>query len=271
MRLLFVGDIVGGAGRDAAVGLLPGLKAGRADFIIANGENVAGGLGITPALAGELFAAGVDVITTGNHVFRRKEIVPFLDEEGRILRPANLVARAPGRGWGVYDGKGGAKVAVVNLLGRLFIENAGDPFESIDDVLAQRPADAAVTIVDFHAEATGEKAAMLRYLDGRVSAVLGSHTHVQTADETVTRAGTAFISDAGMTGPVDSVIGLDPAVVLKRIATGVPQSFKPAGGNAVLEGVLVEVDGATGKASAIERLRIPWPRSLSEKSSCCGS
>jgi metallophosphoesterase (TIGR00282 family) len=260
MNILFVGDIVGHAGRDAVLGLLPDLKAERADFVIANGENMAGGLGITPALADELLAAGVDVITTGNHVFRRKEIVPYLDGQKRILRPANYPGRTPGRGWGVFDAPGGGRVAVVNLLGQLFMEGASDPVECLDELLAGAVGACPVVIVDFHAEATGEKAALFKYLDGRVSALLGTHTHVQTADETVSEVGTAFISDVGMTGPVHSVIGLDPAVVIKRMRTNVPQSFRPAGGDARLDAVIMGVDDRTGRAASIERLRLPWRR-----------
>ena len=261
MKILFVADIVGSAGRDAAAGIIPGLKKKFSAFVIANGENTAGGLGITPGIAKELFSVGVDVITTGNHVFRRKEIIPFLDEERRILRPANYAARTPGRGWSVYSAPGGASVVVVNLLGQVFIDWASDPVECIDAILDQKPEEAGITIVDFHAEATGEKAGLFRYLDGRVTAVIGTHTHVQTADEAVSPAGTAFISDAGMTGPVDSVIGLDPERVIKRLTTNIPQTFKPAGGNARLEGVMIEVDAATGKCLSIERIRVPWARS----------
>jgi metallophosphoesterase (TIGR00282 family) len=260
MNILFVGDIVGHGGRDAVLGLLPGLKGSRADFVIANGENVAGGLGITPALADELLAAGVDVITTGNHVLRRKEIVPYLDREKRILRPANYPARTPGKGWGLYDAPGGVRVAVVNLLGQLFMQGASDPVECLDELLEGAVGACPVVIVDFHAEATGEKAALFRYLDGRVSALVGTHTHVQTADETVSGEGTAFISDVGMTGPGDSVIGLDPDVVMRRMRTNIPQAFKPAGGDARLEAVIVGVDDETGRAGSIERLRLPWTR-----------
>ncbi len=260
MNILFVGDIVGHAGRDAVLGLLPDLRRTRADFVIANGENMAGGLGITPALADELLGAGVDVITTGNHVFRRKEIVPYLDGQKRILRPANYPGRTPGRGWGVYDAQGGGRVAVVNLLGQLFMEGASDPVECIDALLEGAVGACPVVVVDFHAEATGEKAALFRYLDGKLSALIGTHTHVQTADETVSGAGTAFISDVGMTGPVDSVIGLDPAVVIKRMRTNLPQSFRPAGGDARLEAVLVGVDEKTGRAASIERVRVPWTK-----------
>jgi len=260
MNILFVGDIVGHAGRDAVLGLLPDLKGSRADFVIANGENMAGGLGITPALADELLGAGVDVITTGNHVFRRREIVPYLETQKRILRPANYPGRTPGRGWGVYGPPGGRQVAVVNLLGQLFLEGASDPVECLDELLAGAVGACPVVVVDFHAEATGEKAALFRYLDGRLSALIGTHTHVQTADETVSDAGTAFISDVGMTGPSDSVIGLDPAVVIKRMRTNLPQAFKPAGGDARLEAVLIGVDEQTGRAASIERLRLPWTR-----------
>ncbi len=261
MNILFVADIVGGAGRDAVAGIIPDLKRKSGAFVIANGENTAGGLGITPKIARELFSVGVDVITTGNHIFRRKEIVPFLDEEKRLLRPANYAARTPGRGWSVYGAPGGTIVAVVNLLGQVYIQWASDPVECIDAILGQKPDEARITIVDFHAEATGEKAGLFRYLDGRVTAVIGTHTHVQTADEIVSPSGTAFISDAGMTGPVDSVIGLDPERVIKRLTTNIPQTFKPAEGNAKLEGVMLEVDPATGKSLSIERVRVPWARS----------
>ena len=265
MKILFVGDIVGHAGRDAALGILPGMKKGSIDFVVANGENSAGGLGITPALAQEFFGAGVDVITTGNHVFRRKEIIPYLDQNRRILRPANYPARTPGAGWGVYEAAGGQKVAVVNLLGQVFIEWSSDPVECIDALLAQELKEVKIILVDFHAEATGEKAALMRYLDGRVTALLGTHTHVQTADESVSPAGTAFITDAGMTGPVESVIGLDPAIVVKRLRTNLPQTYKPAGGDAKLEGVILDVDPGTGKCPSIQRIRIPWSRAPKEQ------
>jgi len=256
MKLLFIADVVGKIGRNAVREIVPDLKESGLDFVISNGENAAGGLGITPKLANELFEAGVNVITSGNHILRRKEIIPFLGTEKRILRPANLPSRTPGSGWGIYKIKDAIKIAVVNLLGWIFIEGVCDPVECIDNLLTKELEGIKNIIIDFHAEATAEKGALLRYLDGRVTALIGTHTHVQTSDATVTSRGTAFITDAGMTGPVDSVIGMDPDVALIRLKTNIPQKFRVAKGEGKLEGVIVNFDPETGKSSSIEPVRI---------------
>ena len=257
MRILFIADVVGKDGRRAVRSLLSGFED--VDLVIANGENAAAGLGITPKLARELLRAGVEVITTGNHLFRRKEIAPLLDEEPRILRPHNFRPRAPGRGYGIYRTSSGMEVGVMNLAGQLYMDPADDPAAAADAILEGPLAEVTVRVLDFHAEATGEKQGLFRYLDGRVSALLGTHTHVQTADEKVSPAGTAYISDAGMTGAMDSVIGMDPRPVLEGIRTGLPQRYMPGKGDVELQGVLVDVDGSTGLATSITRVKEPLP------------
>ena len=258
-RLLLVGDVMGKAGLTAVRRALPRLIADRAvDFTIVNGENVAGGVGITPPLAAELFAAGADAITTGNHVWRQREIRPYIEKEPRLLRPANFVEGQPGSGFGTYETAAGVPVAVVNLVGQVFMDPADNPFHAADRLLARRPK-AALVVVDFHAEVTSEKRAMGLHLDGRVTAVIGTHTHVQTADEQILPGGTAFITDVGMTGPHDSVIGMRKDLVLSRFVTGLPESFKPATSGVLLQAVLVEADAATGKAARIERISLAIP------------
>ncbi len=255
MRILFIADVVGKDGRRAVKSILPAFDG--VDLVIANGENAAGGLGITPKLARELFRSGVHVITTGNHLFRRAEIAPMLDEEPRILRPQNFRSRAPGKGYGIFETPSGERVGVLNLVGQLYMDPADDPVSAADAILDGPLADAPVRILDFHAEATGEKQGMFHYLDGRVTAVIGTHTHVQTADEKVSAQGTAYISDAGMTGATDSVIGMDPRPVLEGIRTGLPQRYMPGKGGVELQGVLVDVYGSTGRATAITRVKEP--------------
>jgi metallophosphoesterase (TIGR00282 family) len=217
---------------------------------------VADGLGITPKLADALLAAGVDVLTLGNHTWRRREIVPYLSGTDRLIRPANLSAQSPGRGVTVQPARDGTRVAVVNLLGELFMQPAVAPFEVVDDLVEQARRDTPIVLVDFHAEATSEKVAMARYLDGRVTGVFGTHTHVQTNDARVLPGGTAAITDAGMTGPHDSVIGVVAEKAIQRMRTGMPVRFETAEGDVRLEGALVEFDGS-GRATSCEAIRIP--------------
>lgn len=255
MKILFISDIFGKPGREALLARLPDLVDERAvDFVIANGENTASGAGITSKIAGKLLAGGVDVITTGNHIWRQKEIIPFLQKSDRIVRPANYLPENPGRGWTTIE-KNGVRVAVVNLSGNLYIGAPRGAFQVIDPLLAEIPDDIKYIVVDFHAEATSEKVAMGYYLDGRVTAVIGTHTHVQTADARVLPKGTAYITDAGMTGPHDSVIGVDKKIILERFLTNMPIKFEVAEDDVWIEGVLVTADVA-GRATAIENLRI---------------
>jgi metallophosphoesterase (TIGR00282 family) len=223
--------------------------------VVANGENLADGTGITSRLARRLHAAGVDVITLGNHAFRQREVYEHLAMDERIVRPANYPATAPGRGWCVAKAADGTPVAVLNLLGKLFLDPAVSPFAVAEDLVREAREKAQIVIVDFHAEATSEKVAMGRFLDGRVTAVLGTHTHVQTSDAHILRGGTAYITDAGMTGPHDSVIGVRTELILRRFTTQMPVRFEPAEGGVRMEGVLIECD-AGGRATSIEALRI---------------
>lgn len=250
MRILMVGDVIGRPGRRAAQVLLPNLRQEYSiDLVIANGENAAGGLGLTRETAEELFASGIDVITSGNHIWDHKEIIPSLDSELAILRPLNYPPGIPGRG---YLTKG--KVLVVNLLGRTFIGNFDCPFRAMDQLLEELVDKPPVIIADFHAEATSEKVAMGRYLDGRVSAVLGTHTHVGTIDARLLPEGTAYITDVGMTGPLDSVIGDDADAVIRRFLTQLPHRLSVGKGSVVLNSVLVEVEESTGVAKSIVRI-----------------
>jgi metallophosphoesterase (TIGR00282 family) len=253
MRVLFIGDIVGSPGRRIVLERLADLVANeKLDLVIANGENAASGFGITPRLVEELLGAGCEVITGGNHIWDRKEIMEFAAKEPRLLRPANFAASNPGRG--VYCGtaRNGVPYAVLNLQGRVFMAPNDCPFRTADRELAALPAGVKVIIVDFHAEATSEKQAMGWYLDGRVSAVIGTHTHVATADARVLPQGTAYITDAGMTGPHNSVIGMDRKGVLQRFLDGLPGRFEVAEGDIRMSTVLVELDPATGRALSIK-------------------
>jgi len=230
---------------------LPALREElRADVCILNGENLADGVGITPKLADRMLASGADAITLGNHVWRRREIVPYLEESDRVVRPANLSARAPGRGLTVLD-----SVAVINLLGSLFIGPPVSAFEVIDDLVEQAQKHTPVIVVDMHAEATSEKVAMSRWLDGKVTAVIGTHTHVQTNDARVQPGGTAAITDAGMTGPHDSVIGVQAELAIRQMRTAMPVRFETASGDVRIEGVLVECT-ADGRATSCEAVRV---------------
>lgn len=249
MRLLFLGDIVGTCGREAVVESVPSLRRELAlDYVIANGENTAGGKGITPSQADDLFRCGVDVITGGNHTFQHREVYGYLDATPAILRPLNYPPGAPGHGVTRLG-----DLAVVNLIGRTFMgQDCDDPFRGVDSALADL-ADARYVFVDFHGEATSEKQAIGWYLDGRVTAVVGSHTHVPTADTRLLPGGTAFCTDAGMCGARDSVIGDEVPAVVSRFLTQLPTRLRAAHGVAVLNGVLIEADPRTGRATSIER------------------
>jgi metallophosphoesterase (TIGR00282 family) len=258
MKILFVGDIVGDPGRTVFIKTAALVKArGEADVIIANAENAAGGSGITEKIAREIFAAGCDVITLGDHVWDKRDFVPYLRNESRVLRPANFPAGAPGRGACIFTTAKGIKVGVIVLLGRTFMKYLTDcPFHTLDRELAAMAAQGVKAIlVDMHAEATSEKVAMGVYADGRVSAVIGTHTHIQTADEKILSGGTAYLTDAGMTGPYDSVIGTVKAKIIERYLTGLPNKFDVADGPGTLCGALIEVDDTTGKALRIERVQ----------------
>ncbi len=251
MRILMIGDVIGKPGREAVRAVLPDLKREKSiDFVICNGENTAGGFGITADTASELLESGVDVLTSGNHIWDKKEIIPYLDEGLPLIRPANY-PDAPGRGYLHQDG-----VTVVNLMGRVFMASLDCPFRAADALLEQLKEEGGsrVIIVDFHAEATSEKQAMGWYLDGRVSGVFGTHTHVGTVDARILPKGTAYLTDVGMTGPTDSVIGSDKDAVLQRFLTSLPQRLPVATGPCMLNAVLVDVDEETGNASSIERV-----------------
>lgn len=254
---MFIGDIVGMPGREVFKRVVPGMKArGEADFVIANAENAAAGSGITEKIAEELFGCGCDVITLGDHVWDKREVYPFLAKNSRVVRPANYVKEAPGQGVCVVEAPGGVKVGVVMLVGRTFMKYMADcPFRTLDALLPSLAEQTSLIVVDMHAETTSEKVSMGWYADGRVSALLGTHTHIQTADEVVLPKGTAYITDAGMTGPYDSVIGQKKELIIERYLTGMPVKFEVAEGAATLCGVLVEVDARTGKASSIVRVR----------------
>jgi metallophosphoesterase (TIGR00282 family) len=255
LRILFIGDIVGSPGRKIVHDRLADILTQRQiDLCIANGENSASGFGITPRLAEELFAAGVEVITGGNHIWDRREILEFFPHEPRLIRPANFPPGLPGKGVFVGKTRAGVGFAVLDLQGRTFMAAIDDPFRAAIAELAAIPADVKVIVVDIHAETTSEKQAMGWYLDGKVSAVLGTHTHVATADEHVLPAGTAYITDVGMTGPHDSVIGMEKQSVLQRFLDSMPTRFVVAEGDVQMNTVLIDVDEETGRALSIQRL-----------------
>ena len=256
MRILFIADAFAAAGRRIIEERLPRLRSElQVDFVIANAENVADGGGITSRIARKLFEAGVDVITLGNHAYRQREVYPYLDQEPRILRPANYPDAAPGHGTCVAEAADGTRVAVINLIGSLFLDAAVSPFAVAEQLVDAARQEAPVVVVDFHAEATSEKVALGRLLAGRATAVLGTHTHIQTNDANVLPGGTAYITDAGMTGPHDSVIGVRTDLVLRRFTTQLPIRFEPAEGDVRIEGALIECD-ADGRATSIEAYRL---------------
>ncbi|MBS1713619.1 MAG: TIGR00282 family metallophosphoesterase [Armatimonadetes bacterium] len=254
-RIVFLGDIVGRPGREAVSRRLPDLMNEYDPlFVIVNGENSASGVGITPDIAEELYKAGVDAVTLGNHAFNKREIMGYLDQGKPIVRPGNMPAGVPGQGL-CYIEREGVRMAVVNLCGRVFLDGYGDPFEWIDAAL--EPVDTPHVFVDFHAEATSEKIAFAYHLDGRVTAVVGTHTHVTTADERVLPGGTAAITDVGMCGPHPSVLGMDKDVILHRFRTQLPTRFEVADQPGVICGVVIDVNRVTGRATAIRRIKKP--------------
>jgi 2',3'-cyclic-nucleotide 2'-phosphodiesterase len=259
LRILFIADVVGAPGRRALDERLKTLRADlEVDACVVNGENAADGIGITPRLADQLLGMGVDVITLGNHAFRRTEIGDYLDASDRVVRPANASRNTPGRGLAVVPTGNGARIGVINVLGSLFLHPATSMFEVIDGLVDAARRETPVVLVDVHAEATSEKAALARWLDGRVTAVVGTHTHVQTSDARIQPGGTAAITDAGMSGPHDSVIGVKGDQAIYRMRTGLPVRFETAEGRVQIEGALIECN-ESGRATAIEPVRVPYP------------
>lgn len=261
MKLLFIGDIVGQPGRRAVKELLPGLKRKfGTNLVIANGENSAGGSGITVKTADEIFAAGVDIITSGDHLWDQKEVVELLNRERRFVRPSNYPPGTPGQGSTIFEAEGQPPVAILNLQGRTFMAPAlDDPFRCALAEVKNLRLRTRLIFIDFHAEATSEKIAFARMFDGQVSAVIGTHTHVQTADEQIFPGGTAFLCDAGFTGPHESVIGREIAPIIQRFVTSQPQKFDVAQGRILLQGAVVEIDDQTGHAKSIQRVSEPLP------------
>jgi hypothetical protein len=256
LRILFVGDVVGAPGRRAIDEKLAGLRDELAiDFCVVNGENASDGVGLTPKHAERILAAGADVITLGNHTWRRSELAAYIDGSDRVIRPANMPRTSPGRGLTVVPAADGTPVAVLNLLGALYMNAATSPFEIVDDLAREALKKAKIFLVDFHGEATSEKVAMARWLSGRATAVFGTHTHVQTSDARVIAGGTAAITDAGMTGPHDSVIGVKAELAIERMRTGMFVRFEPAEGDVRIEGAVVACDDA-GRALTCEAVRI---------------
>lgn len=257
MKVIIIGDVVGKPGRKILCENLRRLKQEHeAEFVVANVENAAEGAGVVPRVGDELLSAGVDVMTSGNHIYDKKEVIKYIENEPRLLRPANYAPDTPGRGMWIGSTGSGTQVAVINIQGRVFMPPSDCPFRITDRLLSELGNRAPVVIVDHHAEATSEKQAIGRYLDGRVSAVVGTHTHVQTADEQVLPGGTAYITDLGMTGPYESVIGVESQLVISRFLRGMPVRYETAAEGAQLRGVVVEIDERTGKAFKIERLDV---------------
>jgi 2',3'-cyclic-nucleotide 2'-phosphodiesterase len=260
MRILILGDVVGRPGRRAVRALVqPFVDKEGIDLVIANAENAAGGMGVDVKSAEELFAAGAHVLTSGNHIWKKKEIYSYLNGEPRLLRPGNFPEGAPGVGWYKWGNDRALSALIINVQGRVFMPNhVDDPFRCVDRILREHGQHTPVVIVDMHAEATSEKNAMGWYLDGRASAVFGTHTHIQTADERILPGGTAFITDVGMCGPFDSIIGIERELVIEGFLSQLPRRFEVAETNIVLQGVVVSVDEKSGRASDIRRLRLVW-------------
>ena len=258
MNLLFIGDIVARPGRDLVRRLVrPLVERHAVDMVLANGENAAGGAGITREITTELLKAGIDVLTSGNHIWDKREVLEFINEEPRLVRPANFPAGTPGQGSYVWRSDAGLAVGVINVMGRIFMAPLDDPFAIVKQHIAHvREAGARIIFVDFHAEATSEKLAMGWHLDGEVTAVVGTHTHVQTADERILPGGTAYLTDVGMTGPHDGVIGMDRTGSVARFVTGLPSRFEAASGDPRLNAVLIAADVDTGRATKIERISV---------------
>ena len=260
MRVLILGDVVGRPARRAIRDLVPSLiEREGVDLAIANAENAAGGIGVDLKSAKELLSSGLDVLTSGNHIWKKKEIYQYLDEHSELIRPANYPEGAPGRGWCAWQNDYGLKALIINVQGRVFMPNhVDDPFRSVDAICRERGRHSRVVIVDMHAEATSEKNAMGWHLNGRASIVFGTHTHVQTSDDRILPGGTAYITDVGMCGPLDSVIGMDKETVIKGFLSQLPRQFEVAHENVVLQGIIVDLDEDSGQAREIRRLRIPW-------------
>ncbi|MEO5356537.1 MAG: TIGR00282 family metallophosphoesterase [Nitrospirae bacterium YQR-1] len=257
MKILFIGDVIGRPGRMLLKSILPGMVDNlRVDLVIANGENAAGGFGITEKTASELFSFGIHIITTGNHVWDKKEAVHYLGNEDRILRPLNFPPDVPGFGSIVYSFKNGLKAAVINLVGRVFMNQVDCPFRSVIPEIEKLKKETSVIIVDMHAEATSEKQAIGYYLDGKVSAVVGTHTHVQTSDEKILPHGTAYITDVGMVGPAISVIGVRVDQIVEKFLNQIPQKYEVAKGSCFFCAVLLDIDNQTGRAVSIKRLLV---------------
>jgi metallophosphoesterase (TIGR00282 family) len=260
LKILFIADIIGRPGRWAASQLLPDLRRNLdIDFVVANVENAAGGFGLTKEIGQKIFTYGVDCLTSGNHIWDRKDIFPYLDDEYRVLRPANYPPDVPGRGSGIFETRKFEKVGVINIQGRVFIKEIDCPFRRSLEEVEKLKKDAKIIVVDMHAEATSEKIALGFYLDGKISALVGTHTHVQTADETILPKGTAYITDAGMTGPHNSIIGIRKEDALSRFLTQIPHRFRLGIDDVKFCGVLIDVDSDSGRAKSIERLKIDVP------------
>lgn len=262
MRILFVADVVGGAGRETCARLLPALRRRvGADLCVLNAENAASGAGVTRKILDELLDAGADVFTGGNHIWDKKEVFDFIEEEPRLLRALNYPPGAPGRGVGTFRTAGGEAISIVSLMGRVFMPALDDPFRAANDALSRLRSEGGgpIVLVDFHAEATSEKVAMGWFLDGRVTAVIGTHTHVATADARILPGGTAYITDAGMTGPHDSVIGVEKELAIRRLRTQLPVRFHPAEKDRRLSAVVIEADDRSGRALSIERMEEAIP------------
>ncbi len=255
MKLLFLGDVIGEPGRAAIKALLPGLKKEMGlDFVVVNGENSAGGFGITAKVLDELLSYGVDVVTSGNHIWDKKEVMQIIDTEKRLLRPANYPEGVAGFGYRIYDAPNGARVAVLNLEGRVYLSNIDCPFRKAKAIVNKIKEETNIIIVDFHAEITSEKNALGNFLDGEISAFFGTHTHIQTADERILPGGTAYITDAGMCGAIDSVIGIKKEMALQKFLYDIPVRFEVATGVVRINGAVVEIDETTGRAVSITRL-----------------
>lgn len=260
MKVLFIGDIVGKVGRQTVSACLPGLvDKHNIDLVIANGENVAAGFGLTESLVKDLFRMGIHVITTGNHVWDKKEFVGYISKEDRVIRPANFAPGVPGFGSILHGLPDGTKIGVLNLAGRIFMTPVDCPFRTAQSEIEKLQNEAKIIIVDLHAEATSEKVAFGYFVDGKVSAVIGTHTHVQTADEKILSDGTAYITDVGMTGPAHSVIGIDVDQIIRRFLTGMPDRFETAQGQGIFSAVVIAIDKDSGKATGIERIQLTNP------------
>jgi metallophosphoesterase (TIGR00282 family) len=261
VKICCIGDVVGKPGREALAALVPPLaRRHGVDLVVANGENAAGGAGLTPETARDMLRSGVSVITTGNHVWKHRELVPYLDQEPRVVRPLNFPAGTPGRGAIVHALPDGRRVGIVNLIGRVFMEACDNPFRAVGPALAELRQQVRVIVVDMHGEATSEKRAMGHFLDGQVSVVFGTHTHVPTADEEILPRGTAYQTDVGMTGPYDSVIGVCKENIIERFLTNRPVAFTVAQGGVALRALLIDVDDESGRARSLERLTLPLAR-----------